>query len=66
MKLVKSPEPGTSPKDRARLNVQAELYRLTTAVDTLKTQGTIEELDAAQRVLWGAVLIVDGLLGRER
>lgn len=41
------------------------MFRLTQAVDELKARGSIEDLDAAQRVIWAAVLVVDGLLGRK-
>lgn len=63
MKLIKQPIKD-NPRERAVTNMQAELHRLRTATDQLRGVGTIEDLDAAERVLWGALLVIDGLLTR--
>lgn len=71
MKLIqnkKAPKPivtGNQPVDRARMNLVTELYRVTVAVDELKSVGTVEELDVAQKMLGGVLLVFDGMLGRK-
>jgi hypothetical protein len=61
MKLI----PGKAPKAetaRERLihDVRTQLYRLTVIVDELKVEGTEAQLDAAEKILWGAVRMLDG------
>jgi len=72
MKLIQNkkgqPKPivaGNTPEDRARMNLVTELYRVTVAVDELKALGTVDELDAAQKMLWGVLLVLDGMLRRK-
>jgi hypothetical protein len=60
MKLVPSAPKNKTPKQRLVEDVRTELYRLTVLIDELKKDGSIEDLDAAQKVLWGTILILDG------
>jgi hypothetical protein len=52
--------PQGDPRSRLVADVQTELYRLTLVVDELKTTGTVAQLDAAQKILWGVIQILDG------
>jgi hypothetical protein len=64
MKLTPTPSKAPKPKpqtarDRLVEDVRTQLYRLTVQVDEIKAEGTVDDLDAAEKILWAAVRMLD-------
>lgn len=63
MKLLqpkKSPQAkDESPRGRLIEDVKTELFRLTLLVDELKARGSLDDLEAAQKMIWGLTLMLD-------
>ena len=60
MKLKPQPPKKTDARSRLVEDVRTQLYRLTLQVDEIKAEGTIEDLDATEKILWGASRMLDG------